>query len=351
MGRTIDWSTFIHKVGDTTVIVPCMTFVMFLELTDDKTLSDFYSRCREALGDRITHYEAESMNGFSKLSARANAMVPTWLTQPRKGKLIYYMYMADGDPNHEITGAQVELAIFRRPASEWTGEAKDKELARQQKAYEEKRILAPRPASKLRVTLPLDHPLAEPGRFAEWIAEFEIVRGDLPFSGYGGLAVNFFRQPVRASVYESTQRLLTALLLQHPGFDWEGGGVLPRLIVYRPEPQGFRMLTKRVNWINLLSEQVVKDLGGKADLRARLEREPTATVREVGRGFLVLAGQEPQAGDIARGDFVPSYRHVERILRPGRIDDIDGLGGIFYTPQANEWLNAFLDDGSPCKRQ
>ncbi|HVT16009.1 MAG TPA: hypothetical protein VHQ90_07500 [Thermoanaerobaculia bacterium] len=187
------------------------------------------------------------MNGFSKLNARGNAMVPTWFTQPRKGKLDYYMYMADGDPNQEITGTQVELNIFRRPASEWTGEAKNKETRQAAEAVRGKadHRLPPRPASILRVTLPLDHLLAAPVRFAEWISEFEIVRGDLPFSGYGGLAVNFFNQAALSSIYEPTERLLTALLLRHPGFDWNGGGVLPRLVVYRPEPQGFRMLTKR----------------------------------------------------------------------------------------------------------
>ena len=342
MSRTVDWSTLTQKVGEATVIVPCMSFVLFLDLTEDRSMLDFYSRCRDALGDRLTHYQAEGMNGYSKLNPRANAMVPTWLTQPRKGKVDYYMSMAAGDPDKGSTASQLELSLFRRPASEWTGEAKTKELAKRQRAHEENRIIGPRPATMLRVTLPLDHPLSV--AFVEWISNFEILSGDLAFSGYGGFAVNYFGQAARSSIYEPTQRLLAALLLRHPGLDWDGGGVQPRIVRYQPERQDFRILTKRVNWINVLSEQVVAYLGGKAELSARLASDAAVTVREVGRAVVALAGREPQFGDIGHRDFLPQYRHVERVLRPARIDDIDGLGAHFGPALTNEWLNAFIKE-------
>jgi hypothetical protein len=331
-------------VGEATVVTPCAGFVLFLDLTDDAGLLDFYGRAREALGDRLTHYQAESMKGFSRLNARGNAMVPTWFTQPRKGKADYYMQMSEGDPDEGVAASRVELSVYRRPAAEWTPEEEAKELARRKKALEEKRFITPRVASMLRVTLPLDHPLAEPPRFRDWALGFQLVRSGPVFSAYCGYALNFYRQAARSSLYGPAQKLLASLCLRHPGFDWDGGGVQPRVLRYQPELPGFLPLVKRVSWLNLVCDKTVNFLGGRDQLRARLGGEHSVTVQDLDHGLVIQAGPAPQIGDVGRRDFVPPYRQVEAVLRPARIDDVDGLGGGFMAGATNEWLNAFVKD-------
>jgi len=340
MNQTPDFETFHQKVGETTVIVPCLTFVLYLDLTDNAGVMDFYARCREALGDRLTHYQAESMKGFAKLNARANAMVPTWFAEPRKGKLNYFMQMAEGDPNEETSACQLELQIYPRAVSEWTGEVKAKELAKRQKAHEEGRIIGPRVASLLRVTLPLDHPLAQPEAFRSWVLDFQLLRLASGFSGYGGYGLNYFDQLVHGSLHYPTQDLLAALLMRYLGFDAAGGAPEPRLLRYRPEPQGFLFLSKRVNWLNLLCNDTVADLGGAEELRARLASDASIVVRNLEHGLLIQAGAVPQIGDVGQHDFIPTYRHVDSVLRPALIDEIDSLGGLRQGRQ-NEWLRAF----------
>jgi NmrA-like family len=97
---------------------PCVEVVLYLGRTNDAGLLDFYHRSRELLGGRLTHYQAEGMKGFRKLNERGEAMVPTWFTNPRKGKNDYYMLMAQDDPNEMASASRLHLSAFRKPEEE-----------------------------------------------------------------------------------------------------------------------------------------------------------------------------------------------------------------------------------------
>ena len=84
---------------------------------------------------------------------------------------------------------------------------------------------AVRASSELRLTLPLDHPLANAERLKAWLLELELVRGENAFSGHCGLGLNHFLDTARSSLYNPAQAALASLLLRHPGFNWEGGTV------------------------------------------------------------------------------------------------------------------------------
>ena len=179
MPQTPDWSGFHIKVNDTvSIVVPCLEFVLFSDTTDDAGILDFYNRAREALGSPITHYQAESMNGFKRLNARGESMVPTWFTKPREGKPNYYITLCENDPDESVTASRIELSIFRRPAEQVTPEVK----AQWKVMYEERKSRIPHPGSQLRVTLPLDHPLAQPNEIREWILGFSLVRSGSDWS-------------------------------------------------------------------------------------------------------------------------------------------------------------------------
>jgi hypothetical protein len=100
------------RIGGTVVIAPCVEVVLYLGRTNDAGLLDFYHHSRELLGGRLTHYQAEGMKGFRKLNERGEAMVPTWFTNPRKGKNDYYMLMAQDDPNERASASR---EVYFRP--------------------------------------------------------------------------------------------------------------------------------------------------------------------------------------------------------------------------------------------
>jgi hypothetical protein len=315
--------------------------VIFLVQTEDAGLLDFYHRSREAQGDRITHDQAESMKGFASLNARGSAMVPTWFTQPRPGKMNYYMTMSDGDPDEGVSASRIELDVFRSPAFDWTPEAEARELGSRKKAFDEKRFVRLLPSSRLRVTVPLNHPLAEPDRLRDWALGFSLVQNGAVFSAYAGYALNYYQQAARSNLYGPTEKLLASTCLRHPGFDWDGCGELPRIVRFVPDPLGFVLLVKRAAWLTMVCDKTLALLGGRDQVRDRLRDEPAIVVRDLDRGLVIQAGPAPEVGDVGRRDFVPVLRRVAHELRPVRIERIGGLGGGFMEDATNDWLNAF----------
>jgi hypothetical protein len=344
MTDAIDWTRFTSAVEGKTVLVPSVAFELFLNLTDDGGLIDFYDRCREALGDRITHYQAQSMNAFRLLDKRGNAKVHTWFTNPQR-VANYYLYMSEGDWNEQATASRIQLDVVRRSPDDWAA-IEAREVALRQKAVDENRWVPPLLASRLRVTLPLDHPLAAPDRFAAWVLGFQLVRA-WPFaSGYAGYALNFYGQAA-LQLYQPAQRFLAEACSKFPGFDWDGGGLIPRILRYRPESRGFLPLVKRANCLNLVSGDAVEALGGPEHVRERLQSDASIRVTAMQGGLAVQAGDAPQIGDGER-DALRAYRNVARVLRPVRIEEIDGLGASFMAKATNEWLNA-LDRDAPTR--
>jgi hypothetical protein len=331
----LDAEKFQTKVNDVLVIAPCIEIVLLLDTTIDEGLIDFYQRAREVLGERITHYQAESMKGFSKLTARAETMVPTWFTNPRKGKLDYHIVFGQGDLNQQATASTIHLSVLRRPPEEFS--ARKQEWADTYAKYKRQVVWG---ATTLRLTLPLDHPLAEPDKLIPWILDLKLVKESSEFTGYCGLALNAFNQPVFPSLHVPAQQAMASLVLRHPGFGWEGGG-LPEISRYEPETNEFRLLVKRANWLNLICDNTLACLGGRASVQEQVKSHPEITVYELKHGLAIKAGDTPQIGDIGHRDFIPAYQKIAKIIRPVRIPKIGGHGAALMSPAANEWLNAF----------
>jgi hypothetical protein len=71
-----------------------------------------------------------------------------------------------------------------------------------------------------------------------------------------------------------------------------------------------------VHWLNFLGQPVLSELDGAAGLRARLH-SPGTTVQELeGEKAVVTLGPWPNAGDLTRGDDLPAYRELARVLEP-----------------------------------
>ena len=338
MLQTIDWSGFHIKAGETvSIVVPCLEFVLFLDTTDDAGILDFYNRARSALGSRITYYQAESMTGFKKLNERGESMVPTWFTKPRAGKLTYYITLSESDPNESVSASMIELSIFRRPSEDVT----PKTRAQWKITYEEKKSKLPHPGSQLRVTLPLDHPLAEPAAIRDWILDFSLVKAGSDFTGHCGYALNHYMQPARSSLFDPAEKALASLVLRYPGLGFAGAAVQSRILRYEPKLSEFVPLIERANWLNLVCDKTLDLIGGRSRVRTLLGDDLPISMHEVEHGVAIQAGPSPQLGDLGHRDFVEPYRRVAKVLRPIRIADIPGMGGWFMQTETNDWLNAF----------
>ena len=74
-----DWSDFRIEEEGRVLLVPCLTFTLYLDETEAGPLQDWYDRAMTGIGQRLTHYVAENMVRQSNLTARARGMFPMWL--------------------------------------------------------------------------------------------------------------------------------------------------------------------------------------------------------------------------------------------------------------------------------
>ncbi len=87
-----------------------------------------------------------------------------------------------------------------------------------------------------------------------------------------------------------------------------------------PDPHGHSddigPRVKGVHWLNFLGPPVLGELGGSRVLRERLH-SPGTEVRELEEDrVLVALGPWPEAGDTERGEVLPAYRELARVLEP-----------------------------------
>ncbi len=96
-----------------------------------------------------------------------------------------------------------------------------------------------------------------------------------------------------------------------------------------------------VQWLTFLGQPVLGELGGPAELRARLH-EPGTTVQEMeGDRAVITLGKWPEAGDTEQGQALPAYRELARVLEPWLHQE--DLGLHFSPEQERRWVRRFLD--------
>ncbi len=70
------------------------------------------------------------------------------------------------------------------------------------------------------------------------------------------------------------------------------------------------------HWVNILGQPVLRELGGVEGLRERL-KSPETTVQELpGDKVAITLGAWPEAGDMEKGEVLPAYRELARVLEP-----------------------------------
>src|SRR5262245_23064188 len=115
MPTLVDSSQFTVTVEGVPVVGPCVEAVVFLGPRVAEATLDLSVRVRTALGDALRYSRPERRRPLGALNARANAMVPTWFTKPRAGKIDYHMLLAGADLNAQVSATTLELSVFRKP--------------------------------------------------------------------------------------------------------------------------------------------------------------------------------------------------------------------------------------------
>ncbi|MGV2293326.1 type VI immunity family protein [Trinickia sp. YCB016] len=143
---------------------------------------------------------------------------------------------------------------------------------------------------------------------------FEILLGAVlrwctvcrPAHGTAGFALTF------ASGMSQNTKYALHLMKRFPGFDYVYGD-------FSMEAQEVHNQIKCVNWLTVLGDGIVGELGGIEPMREALE--PVCKVHEYPGGVVIQAGEAPQLGDTYRNDIPEAYRMVARYTKPVRFED------------------------------
>ncbi|MFP2904110.1 type VI immunity family protein [Pyxidicoccus sp. 3LFB2] len=183
--------------------------------------------------------------------------------------------------------------------------------------------------SMLSATLPIEY-LEEhgPDRVRELACGMASL---LSFStGHAGLAFELYGRRSRALP------LLREALFRHPGLDLPQTGVESTL---GTQVDG-------VHWLNFLGPPVVDALGGVDGLLRRFTVPPVRVHELNGGRAAVAAGTWPEAGDVARGNDLPAYRELARVLEPwmNGFEPRHARSWTGYTEEeVRRWWRRFLD--------
>lgn len=341
MPRQIDISQFELRIDDVVAVAPCLRMALYVFDTNNDGILDFYQRSMEALGGLLTHYQAENMRDRARINKRALTMLPTWVKRPRYDRN-YYLEFYGCDYDHGVTPANLAFHLMFKEPKMFTPEMEKIRIENAKKIATRGWKIGPW-ASMLIVTLPLDHPLAAPDRYLAWVKDFNLLKKWSFHSGACGYGFNYLGETGEGRIRGPMTRWLGSHCLRHPGFECEINSVIRKLWRYAPDIHPLSLpLIKRVNWLSMVSDISLKALGGRKGVRSALGDDPAIEVHDLEHGALIRAGEAPQAGDVGRGDFIPAYRRVAKVLRPVRYDGgFAGLGRGFSEDAATQWLDAF----------
>jgi hypothetical protein len=128
------------------------------------------------------------------------------------------------------------------------------------------------------------------------------------------------------------------MIKRFPGFDFQNG------VRFSLQARSIHNRIKSVNWLTILCDALVDELGGLDPMRSALE--PVCKVHEYPGGVVIQAGEFPQVGDTYRNDVPGAYRLVARYTKPIRFESY--RSGLFRVPhnldkgeETQAWLRRF----------
>ncbi|HSN99590.1 MAG TPA: type VI immunity family protein, partial [Candidatus Nanopelagicales bacterium] len=165
-----------------------------------------------------------------------------------------------------------------------------------------------------------------------------------PVSGYGGIGVieswdTYISSKLEPYVYHWAMRF--------PGL--EADYPCSHVVWLRKGREGGKEGIKGVNWLTVIGDDLLAELGGADVVTARLaELDARFIVHRYEGGVLIQAGERPVLGDAARGSWPELYVKLSKFLKPIRISKhgwfgYDGPGERFTLERSEAWLRRFDD--------
>lgn len=322
------------------LIRPCLHFEAHVAWAEGPEILDFYEKARSTLGALLTHTDAGARK-LVPVSPRTDALVPTWCAAPTPApKKIYQCHMQGGDRGVSEATLDIDFAMrrYERPTP-----------AQVELAWRNPNSAPWLRTSMVRVTFPLDHPMAAPEAFLRWLQSLKILNEARTVSATAGFAINVELANPPASAFETVRDRASAQLLRFPGLDAAstalgvGTDLFQRCFEYMDfigEAVG-RPYIKRVNWLTFLTEDQVRFIGGADALHRRLSEMPAVRLHAVGKGLLVQAGPAPRLGDVTENDVPPEYCLVADSLQRLRLPRIKAhsLNAEFRLDGCRRWLS------------
>lgn len=127
-------------------------------------------------------------------------------------------------------------------------------------------------------------------------------------------------------------------LQRHPGLNF------PQTVQFIDEVEQTYNRIKTINWLTVLGEEVLAELGGLEAARQALE--PEAILHPYPGGVVIQASAVPLLGDTHRGDIPEAYRRVARFTRPVRFEDYQSSLFKVFEPldreeETRKWIRRF----------
>jgi len=153
-----------------------------------------------------------------------------------------------------------------------------------------------------------------------------------PCHGYGGIGIIL---PPETAQLPLVERAVFACAQRHPGIE-----------VDYPINHSLwlRDAIKGGNWITVLSDRWIDDLGGRATICETLG--DGFQLADYSGGSMILAGTTPEIGDRNRNVDTPRYRRLAKVLKPIRLTvhpAIHGPAGGYDRAGFEQWLARFDD--------
>jgi hypothetical protein len=115
-------------------------------------------------------------------------------------------------------------------------------------------------------------------------------------------------------IFDTTQDSVYTIQMikRFPGFDFQNG------VSFSLEAESVHNRIKSVNWLTILNDVLIEELGGLEAMRSALE--PVCMIHEYPGGVVIQAGAYPQLGDTYRNDIPEAYRLVARYTKSIRFE-------------------------------
>jgi hypothetical protein len=171
-------------------------------------------------------------------------------------------------------------------------------------------------------------------QFAQHIAEL------VPYdSGYASLGLTWGIDSQLVDFPEAVR----GFAFRHPGFD-----------VAINDGTAFNIAGKLrgAYWLTFVGQEALAVLGGPKKLRQKLNRR--ISMAPIGSGWMLQAGEEPEPGDVNRGEYLPLLRSLAKVLEPVMFFNDEALGQLFAVDEDEEdlerwerrfFLREYGDDG------